>query len=76
MKRTDMHQYCALSRIRPFNQLLELPKYIDPNDRMSNPQLATAEELAWLPGTVLGIAGMDPLRDEAVLYARKLKDSG
>lgn len=58
-----------------FNSLLQVTAP-DPNDRRLNPANATAEEVKRLPPTTLGIAGNDPLRDEGLLYGKKLSKHG
>lgn len=65
-----------LARLRLFNSLLGLSEVIDPSDRMLNPGLATTSEVQGLPPTVMGVAGLDPLRDEGLLFARKLDGAG
>ena len=64
-----------LERIKQFNELLQV-KDADPEDRRLNPGNATAEEVRHLPPTTLGIAGSDPLRDEALFYGKLLADNG
>ena len=58
-----------------FNSLLfhETPK---PEDRRANPGLATAGEVEKLPPATFGVCGLDPLRDEGLLYAKLLQESG
>ncbi|KXS96065.1 hypothetical protein AC578_6369 [Pseudocercospora eumusae] len=64
-----------LSRARMFNSLL-YEKAPSAEDRKVNIALATAEEVEGLPPTTFGIAGLDPLRDEALLYAGFLAANG
>lgn len=45
-------------------------------DRLLCPPLAPNEKLKGLPKTAVVVAGMDPLRDEALLYGDKLTDNG
>ncbi|CAO2649223.1 Nn.00g066080.m01.CDS01 [Neocucurbitaria sp. VM-36] len=47
----------------------------DLKDTKVNIVNATAEEVKGLPPTVFGIAGLDPLRDEALLYAKLLAEA-
>jgi acetyl esterase/lipase len=47
----------------------------DLNDTKINMVNATEEEVRGLPPTVFGIAGLDPLRDEALLYAKLLSEA-
>ncbi|KAI4864186.1 alpha/beta-hydrolase [Hypoxylon rubiginosum] len=49
---------------------------VDPTDRTWSPALAEEEELRGIPPTAFLIAGWDPLRDEALWYAQKLKNAG
>ena len=57
-----------------FNSLLKTEK-LDLKDTKVNIVNATKDEVRGLPPTVFGIAGLDPLRDEALLYAKKLAES-
>ena len=45
-------------------------------DTKLNPGLATKEEVKGMPPTVFGVAGLDPLRDEALIYAKTLSEAG
>lgn len=47
----------------------------DLKDTKLNIVNATEEEVKGLPPTVFGIAGLDPLRDEALLYAKLLSEA-
>lgn len=47
----------------------------DLKDTKVNIVNATEEEVKGLPPTVFGIAGLDPLRDEALLYAKLLSEA-
>ncbi|KAI0834392.1 alpha/beta-hydrolase [Hypoxylon sp. FL0890] len=49
---------------------------VDPTDRTWSPALADEEELRGIPQTAFLVAGWDPLRDEALWYAKKLKNAG
>lgn len=57
-----------------FNSLLKAdnPDFKDTKLNIVN---ATEEEVKGLPPTVFGIAGLDPLRDEALLYAKLLSEA-
>jgi acetyl esterase/lipase len=57
-----------------FMSLLKMPT-LDLKDTKVNIVNATVDELRGLPPTVIGIAGMDPLRDEALLYAKSLAEA-
>lgn len=48
----------------------------DLKDTKMNPGSATPEEVKGMPPAVFGIAGLDPLRDEALLYAKMLSEVG
>lgn len=64
-----------LTRIRMFNGLLHhQPPGAD--DRRANAGLASAADLAGLPPAAFGICGLDPLRDEGLLYAKMLHENG
>lgn len=57
-----------------FVGLLEAPEPAF-NDTKLNIVNATEDEVKGLPPTAFGIAGLDPLRDEALLYAKLLTDA-
>ena len=48
---------------------------IDLKDTKVNIVNATADEVKGLPPTVFGIAGLDPMRDEALLYSKLLSEA-
>ncbi|KAF4815065.1 AB hydrolase superfamily protein [Colletotrichum siamense] len=52
---------------------IEKPDYYD---LRLNPGNASTGQLKGMPPTTLGIAGLDPLRDEGLLYAKLLTESG
>lgn len=74
-KQNEFAPILPLERIKQFNELLNV-KQPDPEDRRLNPGYATPEEVRQLPPTTFGIAGSDPLRDEALFYGKLLADSG
>jgi acetyl esterase/lipase len=57
-----------------FMSLLKMPT-LDLKDTKVNIVNATVDELRSLPPTVIGIAGMDPLRDEALQHAKSLAEA-
>ncbi|KAI1377007.1 alpha/beta-hydrolase [Hypoxylon crocopeplum] len=61
-------------RIKLFARLLG--SEFDPHDPVWSPALADEEELRGTPQTAFLVAGYDPLRDEAMWYAQKLKNAG
>lgn len=61
------------ARIDMFNDLV-FPQV--PAELRANPGNASPEQVRGLPPTVFGIAGADPLRDEGLLYAQLLAESG
>ncbi|GKT50430.1 AB hydrolase superfamily protein [Colletotrichum spaethianum] len=48
----------------------------DVNDLRLNPGNATPDQVKGLPPSVFGICGLDPFRDEALLYAKMLAEAG
>ncbi|KAI1504511.1 alpha/beta hydrolase fold-3 [Biscogniauxia marginata] len=62
------------SRLDLFQELLG--SEVDPGNPTWCPGLASEDELKGTPQTVFLIAGYDPLRDEGLLYAQKLKNAG
>ena len=60
---------------RLFMDLLRI-EGADPADTRLNPGLASAEQVKGLPPSVFGVAGLDPLRDEGLLFAKKLAEAG
>ncbi|KIW63045.1 hypothetical protein PV04_09923 [Phialophora macrospora] len=64
-----------LAQITIFTDALSGPD-TDPTDIYLSPLFASDEKIRGMPKTVFVVAGMDPLRDEALLYADKLKRNG
>jgi acetyl esterase/lipase len=64
-----------MKTVRFFLDLLKVESLRE-EDTMLNPGNATPEQVSGLPPTVFGIAGLDPLRDEGILYAKTLTESG
>lgn len=65
-----------LSRFRMFISLLFPDGPPSQDDRRYNVSTAPPSEVKDLPPTTFGIAGLDPLRDEGLLYAKLLTESG
>ncbi|KAJ5083478.1 hypothetical protein N7456_012905 [Penicillium angulare] len=66
-----------MSRLQFFGDLLGLENTEGAGrDIRMNPGNATADEVKKLPPTVFGIAGLDPLRDEGLFYAKLLSENG
>lgn len=63
-----------LKTVEFFTALLKAPK-ADPKDTKTNIVNASDDEIRGLPPTVFGIAGLDPLRDEALVFAKKLAEA-
>jgi acetyl esterase/lipase len=55
--------------------ILEGIQGIEVNDTKLNIANATSEQVCGLPPTVFGVAGLDPLRDEGLLYAKLLTEA-
>jgi acetyl esterase/lipase len=64
-----------VSTARMFTDLLKVESPQDYDTKLS-PGNATLEQVRLLPPTVFGIAGLDPLRDEGLLYAKLLTEAG
>jgi acetyl esterase/lipase len=64
-----------LKTMRLFTDLLNIQSP-QASDTKLNPGNAAPEQVKGLPPTVFGIAGLDPLRDEGLLYAKKLTEAG
>lgn len=64
-----------VARVRFFTSMLRIenPKV---DDLMLNPGNALPSQVKGLPPTIFGIAGLDPLRDEGLLYAKMLAEEG
>jgi acetyl esterase/lipase len=66
-----------VARVRLFSQLLLPQDYVVDNvDPRVSPGIASDEDVKGLPPATFGIAGLDPLRDEALLYAEQLAANG
>ncbi|RBR06159.1 uncharacterized protein FIESC28_11174 [Fusarium coffeatum] len=61
--------------LEKFTSLLKVAKP-DPKDVRLNIGLASAEQVKGLPPTTLGVSGLDPFRDEGLLYGKKLAEAG
>ncbi|KAK8127976.1 carboxylesterase NlhH [Apiospora sp. TS-2023a] len=63
-----------VARARMFCDLLQVP---DPqeDDTNLNPGNATVEQARGMPPTTFGVCGLDPLRDEGLLYAKLLTEA-
>ena len=61
--------------IRMFLDLLDV-KNPDPSDLRLSPGNVPPEKVRGLPPTTFGIAGLDPLRDEGLLYSQLLSEAG
>jgi acetyl esterase/lipase len=73
-KQNEFAPILSVERIKQFNALLKVDDP-DSRDRRLNPGNATAEEVEHMPPTTIGVAGLDPLRDEALLYGKLLAEN-
>ncbi|KAH6950037.1 Alpha/Beta hydrolase protein [Fusarium avenaceum] len=73
-KQNESAPMFSLAELRWFTSLLKIENP-DINDTKLNPGNATPEQVKDMPPTVLGIVGLDPLRDEALLYAKMLAEA-
>ncbi|KAF4996326.1 hypothetical protein FGRMN_4577 [Fusarium graminum] len=74
-KQNESAPMFSLAELRWFTGLLKIESP-DMNDTKLNPGNAAPEQVKGMPPTVLGIVGLDPLRDEALLYAKMLTEVG
>ncbi|EWG51020.1 hypothetical protein FVEG_10132 [Fusarium verticillioides 7600] len=65
----------TVEELRWFTNLLKIENP-DVNDLKINPGNASPEQVKGMPPTVLGVVGLDPLRDEALLYGKMLAEAG
>ncbi|KAH8682084.1 Alpha/Beta hydrolase protein [Xylariales sp. PMI_506] len=65
-----------MSRVKLFNDLLQIGDSPQVDDLKLNPGNAQPSQVGGLPPTVFGITGLDPLRDEGLLYAKLLTEAG
>lgn len=74
-KENEFAPVLPLTRMRMFNGLLH-HKPPRNDDRRINPGLASPDELKSLPPAAFGVCGLDPLRDEGLIYAKMLHENG
>ncbi|KAF5573288.1 AB hydrolase superfamily [Fusarium pseudoanthophilum] len=65
----------TVEELRWFTNLLKIENP-DVDDLKINPGNASPEQVKGMPPTVLGVVGLDPLRDEALLYGKMLAEVG
>lgn len=65
----------SVKRCRWFTSMLGIEDPMAEGLKLS-PGNATPEEVKGMPPTVFGITGLDPLRDEGLLYAKMLTEAG
>ena len=75
-KENEFAPVLPVSRIEFFNSMLFPNGPPSKDDRRANPGLATGEEVQKLPPATFGICGLDPLRDEGLLFAKMLSEHG
>lgn len=63
------------SRVDFFIDMLKVPDH-DSDNLILNPGNIPPEKAKGLPPATFGVAGMDPLRDEGLLYAKLLAEAG
>lgn len=64
-----------VDKMRFFSDLLKVEKP-DDKDVVLSPGNATGDDVKGLPPTVIVVAGVDPIRDEGLLYGKLLADNG
>ncbi|KAH6886375.1 Alpha/Beta hydrolase protein [Thelonectria olida] len=72
-KQNEQAPMLSVSELRWFSDKLKIENP-DVKDIKLNPGNASPEQVKGMPPTVLGIVGLDPLRDEALLYAKMLTE--
>ncbi|KAL3602239.1 hypothetical protein FPOAC2_06539 [Fusarium poae] len=74
-KQNELAPMFSLAEFRWYTSLLKIenPRV---DDLKINPGNATPEQVQGMPPTVIGIVGLDPLRDEGLLYAKMLTEAG
>jgi acetyl esterase/lipase len=74
----EENKYAPLLPVSACQFFTELLKVDSPDeaDTRLNPGNASFTDVKGLPPTVFGIAGLDPLRDEGLLYAKMLTETG
>jgi acetyl esterase/lipase len=85
LKSPELSSYvqCAQAPVLPVDRMMMFSKMLGFEhikgafeDLRMNPGNATAEEVKKLPPTTFGIAGNDPLRDEALFFGKHLAENG
>ncbi|KAM5341801.1 hypothetical protein ACJ41O_014832 [Fusarium nematophilum] len=74
-KENESAPMLSVEELRYFTSFLKVENP-DIKDTKLNPGNATPAQVKEMPPTVLGIVGLDPLRDEALLYAKMLTEAG
>lgn len=74
-KQNEQAPVLPMNVVRMFLGLLKIQNP-DPNDLRLNPGNATPDQVKGLPPTTFAVAGLDPLRDEGLLFAKTLSENG
>ncbi|KAM0275737.1 hypothetical protein ACHAQH_007455 [Verticillium albo-atrum] len=74
-KQNENAPLLPLRTVRMFVDLLQV-KDPDPSDLRMSPGNASVADVKGMPPTIFGIAGLDPLRDEGLLYSQLLAEAG
>ncbi|EKJ74538.1 hypothetical protein FPSE_05288 [Fusarium pseudograminearum CS3096] len=74
-KQNELAPMFSLAQLRWYTSLLNIESP-SVDDIKINPGNATPEQVKGMPPSVIGIAGLDPLRDEGLLYAKMLTEAG
>lgn len=74
-KQNENAPLLPMAVVKMFIGLLKVD-HPDPNDLKLNPGNASPDHIKGLPPTTFGVAGLDPLRDEGLLYAKLLSENG
>lgn len=65
-----------MKAVRSFTSFLKIPEVSLKDTKINLVTAVSAEDVKGMPPAMFGVAGLDPLRDEALLYAKLLAEAG